>query len=379
MTTARIAAYDLSESEGARVLKLRGDWTVWTIADLDEGLRALDLPPGAKIDASEVGDVDVAGAFLIDRTLRGGRAFEAEGQTFDLVNESVTLRRLLVAERQALIAPPPQEKLPPGYIQRLEKIGMAMQNFGEETLETVSFFGETLVNIGRVIVNPRKMRWAAMFHVMESAGLNALSIIALLSFFIGLVIAFLGARVLQDFGATIYTVELVAFSVFREFGVVITAILLAGRTDSAFTAELGAMKMRQEIDALRVLGVDPMEALVVPRVLAMVLMTPVLTFVAVIAGLLGGMLVSWLALDVSPVLFVNRIHENVPPRHFWVGMMKAPVFALIVALVGCRHGLEVGGDVASLGKRVTASVVQAIFLVIVVDAAFALWFMELDW
>jgi phospholipid/cholesterol/gamma-HCH transport system permease protein len=111
----------------------------------------------------------------------------------------------------------------------------------------------------------------------------------------------------------------------------------------------------------------------------MVLMTPVLTFVAVIAGLLGGMLVSWLALDVSPVLFVNRIHENVPPRHFWVGMMKAPVFALIVALVGCRHGLEVGGDVASLGKRVTTSVVQAIFLIIVVDAAFALWFMELDW
>jgi phospholipid/cholesterol/gamma-HCH transport system permease protein len=377
--TARSAAYDLSEADGARVLKLRGDWTVWTIAELDQGLRALELQPGTKVDAADVGDVDVAGAFLIDRTLRGGKPFDNDAPTLDLINESVTLRRLLAAERQALIAPPPQDAPPPGYIQRLEKIGVAMHNFAEEALETLSFFGETLVNIGRVIVSPKKMRWAAMFHVMESAGLNALSIIAMLSFFIGLVIAFLGARVLQDFGATIYTVELVAFSVFREFGVVITAILLAGRTDSAFTAELGAMKMRQEIDALRVLGVDPMEALVVPRVLAMLVMTPVLTFVAVIAGLLGGMLVSWLALDVSPVLFVNRIHENVPWRHFWVGMSKAPVFALIVAIVGCRHGLEVGGDVASLGKRVTTSVVQAIFLVIVIDALFALWFMEMDW
>jgi phospholipid/cholesterol/gamma-HCH transport system permease protein len=214
---------------------------------------------------------------------------------------------------------------------------------------------------------------------MEEAGLNALAIISLLSFFIGIVIAYLGARVLADFGASIFTVELVGFSVLREFAAVITGVLLAGRTNSAFTAELGSMKMRQEIDALRVLGVDPMEALVVPRVIAMLIMTPLLTFVAVLAGLFGGMLVSWLALDISPILFVNRIHDNIPIRHFWVGMIKTPVFAMVVALVGCRHGLEVGGDVASLGKRVTASVVQAIFLIIVLDAIFALWFMELDW
>ena len=155
---------------------------------------------------------------------------------------------------------------------------------------------------------------------------------------------------------------------------VITAILLAGRTDSAFTAELGAMKMRQEIDALRVLGVDPMEALVVPRVLAMLVMTPVLTFVAVIAGLLGGMLVSWLALDVSPVLFVNRIHENVPWRHFWVGMVKAPVFAILIALVGCFEGLRVSGSAESVGKMTTRAVVEGIFLVIIFDALFSVLF-----
>jgi phospholipid/cholesterol/gamma-HCH transport system permease protein len=378
--TARTAAFDLQESNGARVLKLRGDWTVWTIATVDSQLRALGSAAGRKltVDVGEVGRVDVAGAFLIDRTIRGG-AFENVDAPLVLIGENETVRRLLSAEREALVTPIQSEKPPPSHIQALSNIGYAVQNFGEESLETLSFLGATLITIGRVIANPRRMRWPAMFHVMETAGLNALSIIALLSFFIGVVIAYLGARVLQDFGATIFTVELVAFSVFREFGVVITAVLLAGRTDSSFTAELGAMKMRQEIDALRVLGVDPMEALVVPRVLAMLVMTPVLTFVAVIAGLLGGMLVSWLALNVSPVLFVNRIHENVPVRHFWVGMVKAPVFAMVVSLVGCRHGLEVGGDVASLGRRVTASVVQAIFLVIVIDAIFALWFMELDW
>ena len=165
----------------------------------------------------------------------------------------------------------------------------------------------------------------------------------------------------------------------REFAVVITAVLLAGRTNSAFTAELGAMKMRQEIDALRVLGVDPMEALVAPRVLAILVMTPLLTFVALIAGLVGGMLVCQLSLNISPVLFLNRIQENVPSIHFVVGMIKAPVFAMILSVVACRHGLNVGGDVASLGKETTASVVQAIFLIIVVDAIFALWFMEMDW
>jgi phospholipid/cholesterol/gamma-HCH transport system permease protein len=295
-----------------------------------------------------------------------------------LVGEDEAMRRLVAVAREALRTPHPPPARMLGFVALLDRVGRAAANFAGEALETLSFMGQTLATMGRMIAQPRRMRWPAMVHVMETAGLNAITIIALLSFFIGVVIAYLGARVLRDFGATIFTVELVAFSMLREFGVVITAVLLAGRTDSAFTAELGAMKMRQEVDALRVLGVDPIEALVAPRVLAMLVMTPLLTFIAVMAGLLGGMLVCWAALDVSPVLFVNRIHDNVPVRHFWVGMVKAPVFALVVALVGCRHGLEVGGDVVSLGRRVTASVVQAIFLVIVLDALFAVWFMEMD-
>ncbi len=165
----------------------------------------------------------------------------------------------------------------------------------------------------------------------------------------------------------------------REFGVVITAVLLAGRTDSAFTAEIGAMKMRQEIDAMRVIGIDPMEALVAPRVIAMLVMTPILTFGAMIAGLFGGFLVAWAELGVSSAMYFTRIADAVPAQHFWVGMSKAPAFALVLAVIGCKQGLSVGGDVASLGRRVTSSVVQAIFMVILLDALFALWFLEMDW
>jgi phospholipid/cholesterol/gamma-HCH transport system permease protein len=315
---------------------------------------------------------------VIARTGRPA-SFENTETPLDLIGDNDTVRRLLETERAAIQSCPTREPHPHGFVAMLARMGHAMEDAMNEGLANLSFLGATLVTIGKLIVHPRRMRWAALVHTMEVAGLNALAIIALLSFFIGAVVAFLGARVLQDFGATIFTVELVAFSVLREFAVVITAVLLAGRTNSAFTAELGAMKMRQEIDALRVLGVDPMEALVAPRVLAMLFMTPLLTFVAVIAGLIGGMLVCQLALNISPVLFLNRIQENVPVRHFWVGMIKAPVFAMILAVVACRHGLNVGGDVASLGKETTASVVQAIFLVVVVDAIFALWFMELDW
>ena len=194
-----------------------------------------------------------------------------------------------------------------------------------------------------------------------------------------MVVAYLGARILGDFGASVFTVELVAFSVLREFGVVITAILLAGRTNSAFTAEIGAMKMRQEIDAMRVIGIDPMEALVVPRVIAMLVMTPILTFAAMMAGIFGGLLVAGANSASARNMFFARISEVVPAQHFWVGFVKAPVFALVLAVIACKQGLSVGGDVGSLGSRVTTSVVQAIFMVILLDALFALWFLEMDW
>jgi phospholipid/cholesterol/gamma-HCH transport system permease protein len=207
---------------------------------------------------------------------------------------------------------------------------------------------------------------------MEEAGLDALPIVAFLSMFIGLVIAFIGANLLAMFNASVFTVELVGIGMLREFGVVITAILLAGRTNSAITAQIGSMKMRQEIDAMRTIGLDPMEALVAPRLIALVVMTPLLTFAAMISGIAGGLIAAWLAMDISPIMFIRRFQDVVPEQHFWVGIVKAPVFALVIALVGCRQGLLVEGDVVSLGRRTTSSVVQAIFLVITLDAMFAI-------
>jgi phospholipid/cholesterol/gamma-HCH transport system permease protein len=374
---AEAAAFELNEEGSAPVLALRGDWTVDTIAGLESALHdvASRLTAGAVVDVAKLGRLDVAGAYIVDRTFRAGPAGDAR---VAIRGQHANAQRLLETVRKAATTPAPRPDHLHGWRGLLDRIGHVVASIGEEIVESVSFFGETLAVIARLIVKPRKIRWVSVVHTMETAGLAALPIVALLAFFVGLVIAYLGARILGDFGASVFTVELVTFSMMREFGVIITAVLLAGRTNSAFTAEIGAMKMRQEIDAMRVMGLDPMEALVAPRVAAMLVMTPLLTFMAVMAGLVGGLLVCWVDLGVSPVMFISRVAEGVPARHFWVGIVKAPVFALVLTVIACKQGLSVGGDVGSLGRRVTSSVVQAIFMVILLDALFALWFLEMD-
>lgn len=373
------AAFDLIEEGRAPVLALRGDWTVDTIASLESALRQAGarLLPGAVVDVSALGRIDVAGAYLIDRTFRESPV--GDGERIAIRGEHQNAKQLLSTARKAVSKPAPPPEHARGLNGFLERIGRIMSAIGREIIDTVAFLGETLVVLGRLIMNPRRLRWTSIVHVAETAGLNALPIVALLAFFIGMVVAYLGARILGDFGAAVFTIDLVAFSVLREFAIVITAVLLAGRTNSAFTAEIGAMKMRQEIDAMRVIGIDPMEALVAPRVIAMLVMTPILTFAAMMAGMFGGVLVAWSEIGASPTMFFARISETVPVQHFWVGMVKAPVFALVLAIIGCRQGLSVGGDVGSLGRRVTSSVVQAIFMVILMDALFALWFLEMGW
>lgn len=375
------AAFSLRGNGSDQVLALTGDWITETIAGVEGQLSQLGVShgPGITLDVSGLGRIDLAGAYLIDRTVRGSSPCGNMTAQLSFVGTHETAERLLRRARgstQPCPAPPAHE---PGMVALVERIGRGVEHLAQDTALTLSFFGETLFALVRSLANPRKIRWVSVVNVMEHAGLNALPIISLLSFFVGLVVAYLGARILKEFGADVFTVELVAFSVMREFGVVITAVLLAGRTDSAFTAQIGAMKMRQEIDAMLVMGLKPMDALVVPRVIAMLIMTPLLTFSAIMAGLFGGMLVCWAELGVSPTMYFFRIQDLVPAQHFWVGMSKAPVFALVLAVIGCRQGLAVGGDVASLGQRVTSSVVQSIFLVILLDAIFALWFLEMDW
>jgi len=225
----------------------------------------------------------------------------------------------------------------------------------QQTRELLGFVGLMLVTMLQVLIGRKKLRVTATVFHMEQTGLDAVPIVALLSFLVGAVVAFLGATVLRDFGASIFTVELVSYSFLREFGVLLTAILLAGRSGSAFTAQIGSMKSREELDAIQALGLDAIELLVLPRLLALLVMLPVLTFIAMISGIIGGGLVGSMSLDITPGMFLGRLHEMTEMRHFWVGMAKAPVFAFLISAVGCLEGFKVEGSAESVGRHTTAS------------------------
>ena len=361
-------AFEVNRSApGAPVVALVGDWTARALGRTGERL-VREAPKGARLDVSRLGRFDTAGAFTLIRA----------GISLDGLDSRPDIGRLV-----ALVGPPvPAEARgqakPRSIYAMLVRSGKNIENIGGDAYHTLAFIGRLIVTLGRLIVFPRRLRIAPTVALMERAGLDALPIVATTNFFIGATVGFLGANLLAQFGASVFTVELIGIASLREFGVLITAVLLAGRSASSFAAELGAMKMNQEVDAMQVMGVDPFEALVAPRFVALLTMTPLLTFVAMISSMCGGMLVCWFALDLSPAFFLERLLANVGPIHFWLGMVKAPFLAVVIAAIGCRQGLEVGGDVEQLGRRVTIAVVQAIFSIIVIDAVFALIFMELN-
>jgi phospholipid/cholesterol/gamma-HCH transport system permease protein len=370
-TTFKVSKDD---ADGRQVLAVAGDWTVWTVDRVDPGLRKLELPDDTKLDVTQLGLLDTSGAYLIDRTLRGS---DSRAEPIALIGQHPAAYRLVAQVREATPPYPPHPVEAHGVIALLDRVGHGAVHAFEEFLGTLSFIGEAMATVFKLLLKPHKIRWTSVVSVMEEAGLDALPIVAFLSFFIGLVIAFLGANLLAQFGAAVFVVELVAFAMLREFGVVLMGILLAGRTDSAFTAQIGSMKMRQEIDAMRVIGLDPMEVLVAPRLIALVIMAPLLSFAATVSGIAGGIIAAWLAMDISPAQFMARFQEVVLVEHFWTGLVKAPVIAIVIALIGCRQGLLVEGDVSSLGRRVTSAVVQSIFMVIAIDAAFAVIYFEM--
>ena len=370
---AEFSMRDAAESPG---IQLAGDWTSSSLGDAPARLAAaLRAQSDLAIDIRKVRRLDTAGAYGLIRAI---------GADFDLTQvkarpESLRLLQLVGA---AVHTAPAAPIAPKGFHQMTVRIGKGVVNLGAEFLDTMAFLGHLLVAAARssvfLVTNPKRIRWAAIFSLAERAGLDAIPIVAVTSFFIGAVVGLLGANMLRQFGAEVFAVELIGIAVLREFNIIITAILLAGRSASSFAAELGSMKMNQEIDAMKVMGVDPFEALVLPRFIALLATIPLLTFVATLAGLFGGMIVVWMVLDLGPAFFLQRIVDNVGATHFWIGMSKAPVMAAVVAGIGCRQGLEVGGDVESLGRRVTAAVVHAIFAIIMLDAAFALLFMKLN-
>lgn len=355
--------------DGSGRVALRGDWTAAGLGRAGARLAAaLKNVRSARFDLSRLGRLDTAGAFVLTRATA---RTQAEGLT----------SRPDAANLIQLVQSTPQDargsRRPDQIYMMLVRVGQGVFHVLSELFLTFGFYGRLLAALGRLAINPSRIRIAPTVSLMERAGLDALPIVATTNFFVGATLAFLGSNLLAQFGASIFSVELIGIGVLREFGVLITAVILSGRSASSFAAEIGAMRMNQEVDAMQVMGVDPFEALVIPRFVAMLTMMPLLTFVAMLAGLAGGMVVVWSVLDLSPAFFLQRLLDNVGPRQFWIGIVKAPVLAVVIAAIGCRQGLEVGGDVEQLGRRVTQAVVQALFALIVIDALFALLFMEL--
>ncbi|CAH1386423.1 MlaE family ABC transporter permease [Candidatus Nitrotoga sp. M5] len=368
------------EHQAQGVLCFSGDWTLPHYAMLRRQVeRFTDRRSTDRdvVDLSRLGALDTAGAVLLVELI--GTEQLAHLQTW---------APKLPAERQALLcsvadavaASSPLESgraLPVRDF--LGATGQQVESLWQQQRLLLGFIGQVLVVLARLIWHPSRWRLTALVSQIHRTGLNALPIVALLTFLVGAVVAFLGTTVLRDFGATIYTVNLVAFAFLREFGVLLAAILLAGRTASAFTAQLGAMKANEELDAIRTLGLDPIELLVLPRVLAMIVTLPILTFVGMLSGMLGGAMVCSLALDISAFHFLSILQRDIPLEHLLVGISKAPLFAFLVGVIGCLEGFKVSGSAQSVGEHTTSSVVQSIFMVILLDALAALFFMEMGW
>ncbi len=367
------ADFQIDDGGAGLTLRLTGDWTATELGRISRRLdselhdRCVDA-----VDLADMGRFDTAGALAIVQASNCVLPQTAWVQRPEAGRTYAVVEKL---ERESA-GPPPTS---PGWIRGFAKVGRGVQDIMAEATLSMAFLGRLIVAVGTALRNPGRIRWAAWFSQAERAGLDAIPIIATTNFFIGAVIAFLGANLLTQLGAAVFTVQLVAVAVVRELAVVITSVLLAGRSASSFAAEIGSMRMNQEVDAMQVMGVNPFQALVIPRLAAMIVMLPLLTFIGMVAGLLGGLLVTWSQLSYGPAFFIQRISEDpLMGNHLMVGLIKAPVFAVVVAAIGCRQGMAVAGDVESLGRRVTAAVVQAIFAIIFLDAVFALIFLEMN-
>jgi phospholipid/cholesterol/gamma-HCH transport system permease protein len=354
-------------------LSLSGRWTTQRIAAVDQDLRALEIPTSSEIvlDLAAVEGLDTAGAWLVDRTERALVAGGAVVRIQNIAPDHVRLLEKVRANDTMYPAPPEAAN---AFVAMVERVGRATYHFGAEARDLVNFLGHAVIVMTRSLVQPGKVRLTPLVHHIEQAGLNAIPIVGLISFLIGVVLAFQGAEQLAKFGAQIFTVNIVAQGVLREMGVLLTAIMLAGRSGSAFTAQIGTMKVREEVDAMQTIGLDPMEILVLPRLWALVIVLPLLTFFANIMGLLGGAIMATIALDVTFFQFARQLSGAVTMWTFWIGLIKAPIFGFIIGLVGCYEGMRVTGSAESVGRMTTRSVVESIFLVIVLDALFSILF-----
>ena len=357
-------------ANGRPVLRFSGNLTLARIRRVDERLNAVtsDRP---LVDLSGVERMDTVGAWLIYKLTRD-RDAEIVGASEE---HSSLLEQVAKADQPVKVRP----DRTPGFQRVLAQLGAGTYTAAATLTGLLGFFGALLVSIWNVLTHPRRFRLNAVVQNFEAVGVHAIPIVGLMSFLVGIVIAQQGAVQLRQFGAEVFTINLIGRSSVKELGLLMTAIMVAGRSGSAFAAQIGSMKLSEEVDAMRTIGVSPMEALVVPRVLATVLLMPLLGFYAALLAIVGGGIFSWIDLGIPPVTFIQRIREVVPDTDLWQMLIKAPVFGLIIAMAGCFQGMLVQGDAEQLGLRTTSAVVQAIFLVIVLDAFFAVFFTSIGW
>lgn len=378
-TTSRsTASPDIRPGATPRELRCTGEWLLRSAARIDVRidtcLSVMPLPNGGEmlIDAQEVTALDTSGAWLLHRTRcdleQGGYTVRFTG----LRPEFEALLRL-VASRTVPAASAPQSE------------PSMLAHIGDKTWQSLhgvygllSFLGDSTISAMRELLQPRRIRWKSILYNLQTAGVAALPITGLLAFLLGIVIAYQGAEQLSRVGANIYIADLVGLSMVRELSPLITAIIIAGRSGSAYAAQIGTMKVTEEVDALRTIGIGPIDLLVLPKVIALVIALPLLTVYTDIMGILGGMVMARAQLDVGYSTFIDRLDDAVSLTSFMIGIGKAPVFAMIISLVGCYQGFQVNGSAESVGRQTTKSVVQAIFLVILADALFSIAFSWLD-
>jgi phospholipid/cholesterol/gamma-HCH transport system permease protein len=370
--TVMVAPADFSQTDegGVATLRFTGSLSLAQIGDVPQRLEAVEAKID-RLDLSGIDHIDTIGAWVIHRFARDSGA-AVDGLDPDAQH---LLDQVSSADQPVRMRP----DRTPAFSRVLGEIGDATIIALKTLAGLLGFFGATLIAFANVIRHPRRFRLNAVVQRFEVVGVSALGIIGLMSFLIGLVIAQQGAVQLAQFGFDSFTINLVGRITFRELGVLMTAIMVAGRSGSAFAAQIGTMKLTEEIDAMRTIGVSPMEALVVPRVLAAVIMMPLLGFYASLIAVIGGLLLCWVQLDIPPVTFIQRIREVVPITDLYIGLIKAPVFGAIIAMSGCYQGMQVESDAEQVGNRTTSAVVQAIFLVIVLDAFFAVFFTFIGW
>jgi phospholipid/cholesterol/gamma-HCH transport system permease protein len=363
---------EIKQETDKAVVILDGDWTIRNAApiekDVEHAIQELNDHP-YEVVADRIGRLDTSGAFLLKK----------------LTAREKLPPHLAEAQRTVLDFLPAYSEYTPPVEHRPPAVVASFSSIGERTVRALDFAWDIFTFVGRVsvrflsnLLHPRHFRLPSIVRHIQETGIAALPIIGLLGVLMTMVITYQGAIQLRRFGADIYTIDLTVISLLREMGVLITAIMVAGRSGSAFAAEIGAMKLRDEVSALRTMGLDPIEILVLPRVIALVITLPLLTFLADVIGLLGGGLMSLSLLNISFQQYFERVADVATPTTFFIGMIKAPVFAFAIAIIGCYQGLNVSGSAESVGRRTTLAVVQAIFVVIMADGLFSIAFSEAD-